>query len=146
MNNSLSSAQIYWHMFRAWLRRTFGLQGISLTHLKQDLALRYAVREAERRFRLHGVRYFVVPTPEGKLRVINYSEAMMLRRSGFFPKRFKVQDIYGLAFYWTAATRSPKHLNSLPLYSDGYRQRFYSWWQTTHTSVPVNPVKPAYKF
>ena len=106
------------------------LANLHFRTLKADLAIRKAVDEARIQFDAHGVRFFVVPTPEGKLRVISSDQARQMITEGYFPKRWKISNIYNVAFFWTDASRQPKYGHSLE--SFGNMNRYYDWWRSTH--------------
>lgn len=113
---------------RAWWKRTRH----KMLHVREELALWQAKRMAEENFKRTGVRHFIVPTPEGQLRVLSWTETLVLRDQGYFPYRFKIRDLYTLALWWTAASRRVVHGNSLPKRSID-RERMYRWWYMTHS-------------
>lgn len=107
--------------------------GLHLRTIKADLAIRHAVEEARIQFNVHDVRYYVVPTPEGILRVINAEQAREMIRTGYFPKSWKLSDIYRIAFFYTDACSNPKHGHSYENFSN--MDRYYQWWRSTHPSL-----------
>lgn len=100
-------------------------------HAREELAFWKARQMAEMSFKKHPVRHFIVPTPEGILRVLTWKEVKQMRGEGFFPSRFKVKDLYQTSLWWTAASRKPVHGNSL---AKRYvnKELLYKWWYMTH--------------
>jgi hypothetical protein len=102
-----------------------------LAHLREELALWQARRLAQSGFSRLGVRHFIVPSPEGVLRVLTWREALQLRGQHYFPRHMNIVWLYRNSIWWTAATRRPKHGNSLAKpFID--RESLYRWWYMTH--------------
>ena len=74
-------------------------------NLKGRMVLKVAIEKADMLHKMHGVRYWVVPTPEGSLLVLNWRECLEYRYMGIFPKRLTVQALYSIAFYWSDSKR-----------------------------------------
>lgn len=105
-----------------------------MKNMKADLTLQVAIEKAEEAHKKTGVRYWILPTPEGQLAVMNWSEARQWRDMGILPKQLKIGGLYNLAFYWTAAsskTTSKMHGWSLPKPHVNY-EMYYRWWKMTH--------------
>lgn len=104
-----------------------------IQHPREELALWQAKRLAQQSFKKNPVRHFIVPTPEGVLRILTWSEVKEMRGEGFFPRRFKVNDLYQISLWWTAASRKPLHGNSLEKRYVN-KDALYKWWYMTHHS------------
>lgn len=107
-----------------------------LRNTRAKLTLKVAIEKAEDAHLRYGVRYWVIPTPEGQLAVMNWNEARDWREIGILPKAMKVGGLYNIAIYWTAASSkvtNKMHGMSLPKQGINY-EKYYGWWEMTHKS------------
>lgn len=102
-----------------------------LKTLKAKLVLRTAIMKANAVHMVHGVRYWVIPTPEGALAVLNWEEARAWKEKGILPKRMNVQGLYSLAFYWTGSHRSSNHGFSAAKPEINMTAYLAWWWNVT---------------
>ena len=98
--------------------------------LQARLVLRVAIEKAERLHWANGVRYWVVPTPEGSLMVLNWAETVEYRKLGIFPKKMNVNGLYQIGFYWTDSKRKG-NWGFMLRKGTIMKERYMSWWYAT---------------
>lgn len=95
--------------------------------MKARMVLRVAIEKADLLNMKNGVRYWVVPTPEGSLLVLNWQECMEYKEMGIFPSKLSVQALYAISFFWSHSKRRGNR---------GFARRkdeinmtkYYMWW------------------
>lgn len=69
--------------------------------LKADIQLKYAVREAEKKYRQRNVRYYVIPNFEHRLITRNRYEIRKYHTDGYFDYSAKMDNFKEECFYYT---------------------------------------------
>ena len=71
-------------------------------HFKDALQFREAIDKAEKAHIKYGPRYYVLPSADGKLVVVDRKNYRILRRKHYIPQNNKMQDALDGCFYHTA--------------------------------------------
>lgn len=114
------------------LMRQLKRKWYDLRYLRARLTLHVAMEKADIAHRIHKVRYWVVPTPEGQLAVMNWTEAREWREINILPKAMRIGGLYNISIYWTAASTNPATHGFSLAKSHVDLKRYYNWWESTH--------------
>lgn len=71
------------------------------TLLKSDLQLRYAIREADRKYRQRQARFYVIPNHKHQLITRSWAEIKQLRQQGHFSAHANENAFILESFYYT---------------------------------------------
>lgn len=69
--------------------------------LRADIQLRYAIREADRKYRLRKCRFYVIPNFNHQLITRSWSEIKQLRKNGYFSPHAGEGHFIMESFYYT---------------------------------------------
>lgn len=79
--------------------------------LKADIQLKYAIKEAEKKYRLRNVRYYVIPNFEHRLITRNRYEIRKYRTDGYFDYSAKMDSFKEECFYYTPYANSQEAIS-----------------------------------
>lgn len=69
--------------------------------LKADIQLKYAIKEAEEKYKKGNVRYYVIPNFNHKLITCSRAEIRRYRTEGYFDHSAKMDNFKDECFYYT---------------------------------------------
>lgn len=69
--------------------------------LKADIQLRYAIREADRKHKQRGCRFYVIPNLNHQLISRSWTEIKQLRKQGYFSAHASENEFILESFYYT---------------------------------------------
>jgi hypothetical protein len=98
--------------------------------LKSLLTYREAIRKADRAHAKDGRRYYVLPSAEGKLLIMDRENFRILKHKHYIDHRARVQDLLDECFYCTPyrygdGVLTPEHLKLK-------KQQYLSWCRAYH--------------
>ncbi len=99
--------------------------------LKARLTYREAVRKADKVHAQDGRRYYVMPSAEGKLLIMDRENFRILKRKHYINSRARVQDLMDECFYYTPYRNGECAID--PFAREVKRQQFLQWYQAHKT-------------
>jgi hypothetical protein len=95
--------------------------------LKSSLMYREAVRKADRAHADDGRRYYVLPSAEGKLLIMDRENFRILKHKHYIDSRARVQDLVDECFYCTPYRNGD---GALPPEQQAIkRKQYFSWYR-----------------
>ncbi len=93
--------------------------------LKAGLMYREAVRKADRAHDEDGKRYYVMPSAEGKLLIVDRENFRILKRKHYISGKATVQDLLNECFYHTPYRNGDLAID--PFVREVKKQQYFSW-------------------
>jgi hypothetical protein len=97
--------------------------------LKAFLMLNQAEAQADAAFRQYGRRFFVMPTQDGKLFVMDRYDLRRMKVKHYISKNCHVDDLIRECFYFTPIKNGLGVIN--PQDRDNRRRAYYKWYDLT---------------
>lgn len=91
---------------------------------------REAIRKADRAHANDGNRYYVMPSAEGKLLIMDKKNFRILKRKHYIDSRARVQDLVNECFYCTPYSNGEGALD--PFAIEFKRQQYLAWYKAAH--------------
>lgn len=97
---------------------------------KNYLQLREAVRQADKAHAENGDRYYVMPSKDGKLIIMDRKNFRKLKQKGYISRKANVNDLVSESFYFTSYANGGGYL------PEPYRvakvKSYFSWCEAIH--------------
>jgi len=98
--------------------------------IKASLTFHEAVRKAEKAHADDGNRYYVMPSAEGKLLIMDRENFRILKHKHYIDSKAKVKDLVNECFYHTPYSNGKGEIDPFAL--EFKRQQFLAWYEMTH--------------
>lgn len=98
--------------------------------LKSNLMYREAVRRADKAHAENGKRYYVMPSAEGKLLIMDRENFRILKRKHYIKGKATVQDMINECFYHTPYRNGDLAIDAFA--REFKRQQYLDWYQAVH--------------
>lgn len=98
--------------------------------IKASLMYREAIRKADRAHNSDGGRYYVMPSAEGKLLIMDKKNFRIFKRKHYISSKATVQDLVNECFYCTPYSNGTGELPPPAIALK--RKQYLDWYQATH--------------